>query len=282
MSEHWSLAVSTGCCTGATFAGVLDALVEAGADRIEIGTPPAHFDARDPLAPLRLSEALDRSPLVPVSMHAPFGRGVDLASPVWEARDAGIAAALTSARSLMRHPGAILVVHPSDLPRDGNAERHLRHALESLLHIDHGCRDLGVRLALETPLPHLVGGHPEELQWILDRLPPSVGVCLDTGHAHLARFVETFIDLARERLMHVHIHDNHGTHDDHLIPGEGAVDWCGFFEGLRRVRYGGALVLELSCNTPSAPYFRTALDAARVLCGRHAPHMLPPSDAVAT
>jgi len=281
MSDHWPLAVSTGCCTGAPLGAVLSALAEANADRIEIGTPRRHFDARDAGAPRHLAQTLAVSTLVPLSMHAPFGAGFDLASLDWEERRGGIAAALTSVRSLMRYPGAVLVVHPSDLPRDGEARRQLQHALESLLHIDHACRDLGVRLALETPLPHLVGGHPEEMEWLLDRLPSSVGVCLDAGHAHLARFIDTFIDLARERLVHVHMHDNHGTRDEHLIPGEGAIDWCGFFEGLRRVGYAGALVLELSCNTPSVPYFTKALASARALCGRHAPPMLPPSGAAA-
>lgn len=277
MTDHWPIAVSTGCCSHAELADVLTSLVEAGAARVEVGTPPMHFDPGDGMQPWRLAEALSRYPLGVTSMHAPFGLGFDLASDRWEHRDAGIAAALASARTLMRHAGAILVLHPSDLPRDGaSTGARLQHALESLLHIDRGCRELGVRTAVETPLPHLVGGHPDELGWLLERLPPSVGMCLDTGHAHLARFIDSFLTLAGPRLAHVHIHDNHGTYDDHLIPGEGAIDWCAFVDGLRRVRYAGALVLELSCTEPSVPYFRKAIGAAAALCHRHAAPRLPP------
>jgi len=276
MHTHWPTAVSTGCCRRSSLPAVLQALVDAGAARAEIGTPPEHFDAEHRMQPWLLAPMLGRFPIDPISIHAPFGPRMDLASENQATRDAGVEAALRAARTLINHPGAVLVVHPSDLVREGGHTRaRLRHALESLLLIDAACRDLSLRLAVETPLPHLVGGHPEELQWLLERLPPAVGMCLDTGHAHLGRFIDAFIDMARGRLLHVHMHDNRGTHDDHLIPGEGAIDWGSFFDGLRRVHYAGALVLELSCDSPSSAYFRAALDAAGRLCLTHAPPLLP-------
>lgn len=275
MTGGWPLAISTGCCIQAGFDAVLAALVDAGAARIEIGTPPAHFDASAPMQPWRTAESVARFPVEVVSVHAPFGPACELASDDERSRHAGVLAALAAARTLAGHPGAIVVVHPSDLPRDAvNTGARLRNALESLLHVDRACRELGVRLAVETPLPHLVGGHPNEMAWLLERLPAGVGLCLDTGHAHLGRFISAFIDLAGDRLMHVHLHDNRGTHDDHLIPGEGHVDWCDVFDGLRRVRYAGAMILELSCAQPSAAYFRRALAGARRVCGAHTPHLL--------
>ena len=279
MPAHWPMGVSTGCCRRSSLPAVLQALVDAGASRAEIGTPPAHFDVENRMQPWQLAPMLERFPLDPISIHAPFGPQMDLASENQAYRDAGVEAALMAARTLISRPGALVVAHPSDLVRDGNTRGRLRHALESLLLIDAACRDMNLRLAVETPLPHLVGGHPEELQWLLERLPPAVGVCLDTGHAHLGRFIDAFIDMARGRLLHVHMHDNRGTHDDHLIPGEGAIDWGSLFDGLRRVNYAGALVLELSCDSPSSAYFRAALDAAGRLCLAHAPPLLPPAGA---
>jgi sugar phosphate isomerase/epimerase len=275
MIASWPLGISTGCCHEAPLADVLPSLVEGGVERIEIGTPGSHFDLSDTMQAWRIAECVAQFPLRVLSVHAPFGTARDLASEEASRRHAGIRAALAAARTLIGHPGAIVVVHPSDLPRDaGNTGTRLGHALESLLHIDYACRELGVRLAVETPLPHLVGGNPIDMTWLLDRLPAGVGMCLDTGHAHLGRFIKPFIDLAGDRLMHVHVHDNRGTRDDHLIPGEGHVDWCELFDGLRRVGYGGALILELSCPQPSADYFRKALAGLRRACGAHAPHLL--------
>jgi sugar phosphate isomerase/epimerase len=272
MSDRWPIAISSGCCHRATMAEVLEAFERAGVDRMEVGTPPGHFDHGDPKQPWQIASAISRTDLTPIAIHAPFGPAVDFASERREHRDAGIKAAFAAARALLAHPGAIVVAHPSDLARDsGDTTARLRHALECLLLIDACCRDLGLRLAVETPLPHLVGGHPDELMWLLDRLPPSVGMCLDTGHAHLGRYIDAFIALAGPRLLHVHMHDNHGTHDDHLIPGRGAIDWCAVVDSLRRAHYAGALVIELACDRPSASYFREALEAARILCHAHAP-----------
>ena len=276
MSARWPIAMSSGCCRRVTLSDVFSALDAARVERIEVGTPPEHFDANDRMRAWQLASELARAPFTPISIHAPFGAAADLASERRDVRDRGIEGVLAAARALIEWPGAIVVVHPSDLPREtGDARERLRHALESILVADACCRDLGLRLAIETPLPHLGGGHPDEMSWLLARVPPAVGMCLDTGHAHLGRYIEAFIDLAGARLLHVHLHDNHGTHDDHLIPGRGAIDWCAVFDGLRRVQYAGALVIELACDRPSATYFREALSAAGALCHAHAPRMLP-------
>jgi sugar phosphate isomerase/epimerase len=276
MIARWPIAISSGCCRRAPLPDVFAALAAAGVSRIEVGTPPEHFDAGDPGRAWQLASELSRAPFTPISIHAPFGPAADLGSPRRDVRDAGIAGAIAAARVLIEHPGALVIVHPSDRVREpGGLDERLGHALESMLVIDECCRDLGLRLAIETPLPHLVGGHPDEMSWLLARAPASVGMCLDTGHAYLGRHIDPFIDLAGDRLVHVHLHDNHGTYDDHLVPGRGAIDWCMVFDGLRRARYAGALVLELACDRPRSSYFREALTAAESLCHAHAPARLP-------
>lgn len=274
---HWPLGVSTGCCRDVPIAQVWEAIAAAGIARIELGTPPEHFSPADNRQAWRVALQLIQQPFVPISVHAPFGAALDLGSGLRPIREAGIQASLAAARALLGHPGAIVVAHPSDLRRDQVDPREvLRRALDSLLVIDSFCRDAGLRLAVETPLPHLVGGHPGEMRWLLEQMPSTVGMCLDTGHAHLGRFIRAFIDLAGPRLMHVHLHDNRGTADEHLIPGRGTIDWCEVFEALRGAGYAGALMLELSCPRPSAAYFTEAVEAARHLCLAHAPAMLPP------
>ena len=275
-ARSWTIALSTGCCRRAPLAAVLRAIRAAGISRVEIGTPPEHFNPDDRLLPWQLGAELAALPIVPVSIHAPFGAAMDLASPHAGHREAGIEGALAAARTLAGRPDAIVVAHPSDLLREGGDTRaRLRWSLESLLIVDAFCRDARLRLAVETPLPHLVGGHPDEMAWLLERLPPSVGMCLDTGHAYLGRHIDAFVRLAGERLVHVHLHDNRGTFDDHLIPGRGAIDWCEVFDALRRVNYAGALVLELACAEPSVTHFAEAFAAAHDVCRAHAPAMLP-------
>jgi len=65
----------------------------------------------------------------------------------------------------------------------------------------------------------------------------NVGFCLDTGHANLAEAIpETSLAPAKsgieqafeafgDRLVEMHLHDNHGSRDEHLWPGDGDIDW---------------------------------------------------------
>jgi len=45
------------------------------------------------------------------------------------------------------------------------------------------------------------------------------------GHANTNTRVDEFLDKCLERVVHVHLHDNHGTKDEHLPAGQGTVDW---------------------------------------------------------
>lgn len=72
------------------------------------------------------------------------------------------------------------------------------------------------------------------------------GACLDTGHLFLfgGKPAEAVLSLGG-RLKTLHLHDNDGVKDRHVLPLMGAADWPGFSEALRRTGYEGTLNLEL-------------------------------------
>ena len=79
------------------------------------------------------------------------------------------------------------------------------------------------------------------------------GFCLDIGHATLMkRNLYQYIKLLGHRLTCLHIHDNDGTDDLHMMPytythtwGQNLVtDWEGFIKGLREIGYAGDLCFE--------------------------------------
>lgn len=54
----------------------------------------------------------------------------------------------------------------------------------------------------------------------------NLGLVLDTGHINVNK--ESFSDairLLRGYIKHIHIDDNHVYNDDHLIPGEGNINF---------------------------------------------------------
>ena len=79
------------------------------------------------------------------------------------------------------------------------------------------------------------------------------GFCLDVGHANLlGRNLRKYINALGKRLKVLHIHDNDGKTDSHMMPYSqtyrGGVDfytdWDSFIEGLRDIHYDGALSFE--------------------------------------
>jgi len=86
----------------------------------------------------------------------------------------------------------------------------------------------------------------------LDR--DNLGVVLDTGHAHVVG--ESSVDAlatAQDRLFHIHIDDNHGLRDQHLIPGKGSFDFTAFLKALEKSRYQGYLGVELGWDDTPDP-----------------------------
>ena len=84
---------------------------------------------------------------------------------------------------------------------------------------------------------------------------PYFGWCLDTGHAHYCGVKMTeLLDLDIPPLS-LHIQDNRGylTRDDHLLPGDGTIDWKEFNEILHKIGYEGDTVLEAHHQSLEAP-----------------------------
>jgi sugar phosphate isomerase/epimerase len=262
---NWRIGASTGCCTDRPVLEVVEAIRTAGIDAVEVGTPPGHFDPWRRSEVQALAERLQTYAIRPVSIHAPFGGLLDLSDPNPHHRNAAIGAILTAAAALKDLGGRNVVVHTSDIPRDGQDVRlRLRFIRESLQVLARACDHMGVVLTVESPLPHLIGGSADEFAWILEGLPLTVAVCLDTGHTTLGHQWQRFVDVSGSRLSHIHANDHRGQFDDHLPPGDGILDWGVIGRNLRDVGFEGWIMLELHCPPGSlADQFARALAQLR-------------------
>ena len=99
---------------------------------------------------------------------------------------------------------------------------------------------LGMRIAFEnTKIP----GYQE---FVLEHLRRDhVGVCLDSGHLH-AHFKDQWdFQRFRNKIFCVHLHDNFGADDEHLIPFDGTIDWAWLMDRLADSGYCGPITMEL-------------------------------------
>jgi sugar phosphate isomerase/epimerase len=243
-----SSGVAPGCCTDRSILDVLDAVREGGIDAVELGTPPRHFDPWQQTQVDAVRARLSALRITPVSIHAPFGGLLDLSNPHPRGRHTAINGILTAASALKSLGGSIVVVHATDVSRDReDVEQRLANCVASLSTLSRACQHMSLALAIESPLPHLIGGHPDEFAWILQHVDSHAGVCLDTGHTTLGGQWERFLEIAGDRLIHVHANDHQGQFDDHLAPGDGIIDWKAIGTGLRQKPYRGWVMLELRC-----------------------------------
>ncbi|MBI3948692.1 MAG: sugar phosphate isomerase/epimerase [Armatimonadetes bacterium] len=96
---------------------------------------------------------------------------------------------------------------------------------------------------------------PAELVDLVDTFAtPRVGICWDTGHAHLQRLDQgPAIRALGQRLKVLHIQDNNGDSDQHLLPFNGTVDWRAVMGALRNIGYPGTLSFEVHASIRLLP-----------------------------
>ena len=88
----------------------------------------------------------------------------------------------------------------------------------------------------------------------IGQLDFRMGILPDTGHLFINREPMSYIvEKVRGLVCHYHIDDNMGISDDHLVPGEGRINYDTFIKSLNQSAYEGYLAVELGfgyCNDP--------------------------------
>ena len=84
---------------------------------------------------------------------------------------------------------------------------------------------------------------------------PNFGWCLDTGHLNRCGLTADALTELSHPPLSLHVQDNCGKHDEHLLPGDGTIDWKAYLDALRNLGYSGEFVLEAhhqSCEAPDS------------------------------
>lgn len=117
-------------------------------------------------------------------------------------------------------------------------------------------RENGVGIALENdfeyndrqPRQRVYCASVHELCALADAFEDEehVGVCYDFGHANLVGgFHRQDLNVIGRRLKAIHVADNHGRTDEHLLPLYGSIDWAECMAGLRDIGWTGDLTFEV-------------------------------------
>jgi sugar phosphate isomerase/epimerase len=251
-----------------------DHLVEIAAhgfEAIEVFAARDHFDYHDRRAALALAEWLNDTRLRLHSLHAPiageyakgkWNDGYSLAASDEARRKRAVAETSTTINLAALVPYQVLVLHggvpaPYGLP----ADNHRASLVRSLEELAPAAAAAGVTLAVEV-IPNALSAASALVELVeSDMDAGSVGICLDTGHARLMGDVVDAIETCSGHLVATHLHDNRGRADDHLVPGQGAVDWDATLLAFQKVGYDGPWMFELAAAADRRPVLERAVKA---------------------
>jgi sugar phosphate isomerase/epimerase len=248
-----------------------------GFEVVEVCATRTHVDYHNPSVVADLQQWLAEAGLELYSVHAPigdrYGSGrpgefLSLASADAKARAEAIAEVERALQIARRIPIKVLVVHlgwPRSHTRFGGSNRDAaRRSIEELFAL---AEPLGVRIAVEviandlSRAGSLVHFAEEDLE------SAEVGICLDFGHAHMDGDLVDAIEAVSGHLVAIHVHDNRGRIDDHLMPFEGTIDWPAALTAVQKVGYDGALIFEVEARGSTKETLARARTARRRMEG---------------
>lgn len=172
------------------------------------------------------------------------------------------------------------VVHP--IMPFGVEDRRLGHVVETralnlafMQQLVRAAENEGVTVCLEN-MPFLdfsLSSPTEIISFVRELDSASFAMCLDTGHANVCREWLTPADALRayaREICVLHVHDNMGSRDEHLLPFCGTVDWSDFSRALWETGFDGVLSLE-TAPSPKLPatlaedFYRAYAKVARAI-----------------
>lgn len=111
--------------------------------------------------------------------------------------------------------------------------------LDRVKKIIYKAEECGVNVAFENL------GTTKHLEYVLENVMSSrAGFCYDSGHHNCWAISEDFMGKYGSRLMALHLHDNDGTGDQHLLPFDGTCDWPVIMSDIAKTGYTGSVALE--------------------------------------
>lgn len=207
-----------------------------------------------------LKAAAEKHGIAFSQMHAPF--------PTWYENNAEATDYLLSVVEKILAVCAFvgcpaLVVHPFS---SGCREKDIKINLEMYRRLMPAARKYGVKICLENLFSvfkgHIIEGactDAADACYLVDTLNAEAGeelfgFCFDVGHANITgKNIRAYLNKLGKRLTVLHIHDNDGKGDKHLMPytqttdlwgNDPGTNWEGFIEGLRDIGYEGNLSFE--------------------------------------
>jgi sugar phosphate isomerase/epimerase len=236
--------MSTRCFPSALTRQNLDRLLESEFTLIELHATPPAFDYHDRAFVRSIAGWFQDKPLPRATLHLPFeedlGQGRKRTLPLLHAekrlREQVMDEMKRSLEIVERLAVAHVVLH---LGASGEsfspAKLDLSYSAIAMMQAF-----AGVHILLET-LPNDIATPNRLREFLSVAQVADAGICYDTGHGRLQ---EPKPGLDLNSVEAIHLNDNDGDADEHLLPFDGSIEWPAFAEALTLSKFAGPLILE--------------------------------------
>lgn len=223
----------------------------AGFDAIDIwgGRPHAYRDDlhEHEIRRIRLllnDLGLTVTSLIPAQTHSQ----IKLCHPKKAIRSDSIAYLNTCVETAARLGAPIISVLPGHSLHGQDMDAAWDLLADSLVQICEFASNYNVLIAIEPADVYesdLINTSIQALDMLEQIGCENLGVLFNTGHALLAgEDTSTVICNLGDQLLHVHLSDNDGKSDQHLVPGQGIFDFKALIHALQLTLYEGSLTAE--------------------------------------
>jgi len=239
------IGVSMLYCLSEPFSKMLKRLAKVEVQLVEVMDEGLHELSKKRVSKLN---AIAKSKGIRYTVHAPFA-DINIAAPSKPMLNASIKrlgqsmayANALNAQLWVFHPGAktgISSFYPN---------QDWKQNIKTIRELHETAEKYGLNIAIEN-LPEKYGflmKQPADFQKFYKETGLNdVGIALDVGHANLEGQTEHFLRKLPDKIVHMHISDNMGEHDQHLGIGYGKIDWQQFAETLREIAYDKTIIIE--------------------------------------
>jgi sugar phosphate isomerase/epimerase len=196
----------------------------------------AHVEAVDCAEVRRLIDAYDLDLVGHTAWYLPIG------SPIRELRDKAVEILKRYLLTFSEIHCEKVTVHGNWPPSLFTPDEGIKYQSESLRRLSSFSSELGIRILYEP-----IGTRHDNRRNIKEILARNseIDFHADIGHLNLFdRNPLEYVTLFKDRLRHIHMHDNDGQRDLHLPIGTGSIDWESLIRKLRTF-YDGSVTLEV-------------------------------------
>jgi len=234
---------------------------EGGFNALEVFCSRAHFDYATRQEVRAMAGLLEANHIKLDSLHAPTSKDSSTT------RESGQPLSVCEVEKVRRIEAMDEFKRAIDVSEDLPFSRMVLHmggsretadprkrdaAFSTLEHLVLHAHHAGVTLAVENTTSEM--GDPAYLRAFVEETRlTGLRFNFDVGHANLSdlpaeeRVAKSFAPL-KELVVSLHLHDNHGDKDEHLLPYEGSIDWGATVPVLKSARNADSalpVVLEL-------------------------------------